>query len=86
MITESEMSKNYEKYPKMNFPNDLLKNNQPERSKREDSQNIDEWLNSPESKEGIVELGTCTGIRFITSEGEKRMEPGKRYDQKLNEL
>jgi hypothetical protein len=57
-----------------------------ERSKREDSQNIDEWLRSPDSKEEIVELGTCSGIRFMTSEGEKRMEPGKRYDQNLNEL
>ncbi len=45
---------------------------QPERSKREDSYS--------------VEFGSDTGISFLTSEGIKKLEPGKKYDKNLNEI
>ncbi len=45
---------------------------QPERSKREDSY--------------FVEFGCSVPIAFNTSEGRKVMQPGKSYDQNLNEI
>jgi hypothetical protein len=45
---------------------------QPERSKREDS--------------FFVELGSDIGLSFNTSQGIKRLAPGKSYDQNLDEL
>lgn len=32
------------------------------------------------------EFGSSIGISFITSEGIKKMEPGKTYDKNINEL
>jgi len=32
------------------------------------------------------EFGTLTGLRFMTSDGIKRMETGKSYDRDLDEL
>jgi len=46
--------------------------NQPERLNPEDNY--------------FVEFGCSTPIRFNTSEGIKRMEPGKPYDENLNEI
>ena len=39
---------------------------------------------SPE--DSYVEFGCSIPIRFNTSEGVKRIEPGKKYDQYLNEI
>lgn len=32
------------------------------------------------------EYGTATGISFITSKGIKKMEPGKSYDENIDEI
>jgi hypothetical protein len=39
-----------------------------------------------EMKTYSMEIGSDVGIRFLTSEGIKHIEPGKRYDQNLNEI
>lgn len=46
--------------------------NQPDSSKREDFYH--------------EEFGSTTGIRFNTSEGIKKLEPGKVYDRNINEI
>lgn len=55
-----------------NTPREFECPNCRERSKREDS--------------NFMEFGTSTGISFITSKGIKEMEPGKSYDQNLDEI
>ena len=44
MIKDFQQSDEWEKFPKMDFPGDLLKYNQPERSKREDDKQANNFI------------------------------------------
>ncbi len=46
------------------------------------------WMPLPAPPEGsiFIELGTSTGVSFMTSEGIKRLKPGVSYDENLDEM